>query len=237
MCFDFPILHPRRGPLLFSAWGPGPGWARSALHLALMARLNSIRDFKCAVPSVQHELLLYCTHRPPPLLVPWTLHSPQCHRTGFGPRTGGGSVLPCPVCPAAASHISGTRSPFVRGRLLCLLLRGPRPPPPECLATGLTILAPGTDLGTTCALSSPGRARGEAWTPRGSKSSLVVCLWLSQALGMTQTSPSCVPTAALTVLWDRVSHATRGRKQLRFPESPGARMGAGVESTAVCWTS
>ena len=110
-------------------------------------------------------------------------------------------MLPCPVCPAAASHISGTRSPFVRGRLLCLLLRGPRPPPPECLATGLTILAPGTDLGTTCALSSPGRARGEAWTPRGSKSSLVVCLWLSQALGMTQTSPSCVPTAALTVLW------------------------------------
>ena len=70
VCFDFPILHPRRGPLLFSAWGPGPGWARSALHLALMARLNSTGDFKRAVPSVQHELLLYCTHRLPPAWFP-----------------------------------------------------------------------------------------------------------------------------------------------------------------------
>ena len=162
VCSYFPILHPRPAPLLFSAWGRGPGWVWSVLHLALVARLNSMADFRVGSPlcTARAASLLHAPH-------PGFLDSPprlQRHRMRFGPRTRRRLRAALPV--GRLSH-QRHKEPVCAGP--------PPPPPPRSPATPTRVpgdradrLGTGTDLSTTCALSSPGWAWGEAWTPRGS---------------------------------------------------------------------
>lgn len=88
-----------------------------------------------------------------------------------------------------------------------------QPPPPTSLATGLDILARGTDLHTTCTLFSPRRALGAGGGRDPTKlfeNSSVAALWLSQALETTQTFLSSIPITALSVLLHSLVQATRG---------------------------
>ena len=129
VCVCFPILHPRPAPLLFSAWGPGPGWAWSALHLALVARLNSMADFRVGSPL--------CTARPAsPLRAPHPgfLHSrPPPPASPHEVRAQ--NTVRAPGCPARRPPLASA----AQGARLC----GPPPPPPPPRSPATPTRVPG----------------------------------------------------------------------------------------------
>lgn len=112
-----------------------------------------------------------------------------------------------------------------RGHLCCGPLLLPhhclQPPPPKSLATGLDILAQGTDLHTTCTLFRLQGLGGGTDPTKLFENSSVVSLWLSQALETTQTFLSSVPIAALSVLLHSLGQATQGLEA--SPGNCGAR--------------
>ena len=140
-------------------------------------------------------------------------------------------------CPSAASRISGTRSPSVRGRLL-LLLRAPRPPPPECLATGLTVLAPGPILAQRVLCL----ARGGPGGRRGPREALE-----EQPRHFSVAFPGAGDDTDFSLLRSHhcpvhpqaplVTRSERQKATALSRVTSGARMGAGVGSTAFCRAS
>lgn len=135
-------LAPSLGASSVLCVGPGPGWVWSALHLALMARLDSMVVSSGQSLCIAQAASLLRTHCPPPP-DPWAL-STLASVTARARVPGQGALQCYYVCLAARFSHQQHKEPICAGQ-------PPPPPPPaapghpppKCLATGLTVLARG----------------------------------------------------------------------------------------------